>query len=236
MSEKNNRNLLEQKTALVSYLDDMLQHATETVATVNLETAVSIDDMFTQCDLVVGFEEQQVSQPERSRFDKPQQSALTEDSVKSPDDAESSKVDSIFTTDMFPIQCLMFKVGDNMLSIPLTELNSVVQWQHKLTHLPDEPDWMLGIFRHRDGNVRVINSAAILQIKREEDIHYGFVLVLGDEKWGISCDQIDKVMTLNYDDVQWHKNQSNRMALGTIRSSLSTLLSSQGIINRLSSA
>lgn len=236
MSEKTSSNLLEQKSALVSYLDDMLQNATETAEAVNLETAVSIDNMLTARQLVLDSEEQQVSQPETSRFNDPESSALTEDSVESPGEAESTKVDSVMTSDMFPVQCLMFKVGSNMLSIPLTDLNSVVEWQHKLNRPPDEPDWMLGILRHRNNNVRVIDSAAILQIKREEKISCGFVLVLGDEKWGISCDQIDKVITLNYADVQWHKNQTNRIALGTVRSSLSTLLSSRGIINRLASA
>ncbi|NNE64089.1 MAG: chemotaxis protein CheW [Gammaproteobacteria bacterium] len=236
MSEKPNSNLLEQKSALVSYLDDMLQNATETAEAVNLETAVSIDNMITARQLVLDSEEQQVSQPEMRRVNEPRPSAPTEDSVESPDDAESTKVDSVMTSDMFPVQCLMFKVGSNMLSIPLTELNSVVEWQHKLNRPPGEPDWMLGILRHRNNNVRVINSAAILQIQREEEISCGFVLVLGDERWGISCDQIDKVITLNYADVQWHKNQTNRIALGTIRSSLSTLLSSRGIISRLSNS
>ena len=82
--------------------------------------------------------------------------------------------------------------------------------------------------------MKVIDSAAILQVKREVEKSPEFIIVLNDKNWGISCDQIDKVISLNYEDVQWSKNQANRMTRGTIRDSLSSLLNPQGIVKCLS--
>ncbi len=238
MPEKTTKSLLEQKTALGSYLDDMLHHATETAALAESETVVATDEIILPGSLILDIAEEEssevVTQIEHIPADEPLRSVDSDNVVELEKVTETAENLSTITVEMFPIQCLMFKVGGNLLSIPLTDLHSVVKWQTRLTQLPGEPDWMLGILKHRDNNVRVVDSASILQINRTADNLPGFVLVLGDEKWGITCDQIDKVITLNYDDVKWNQNQTNRIALGTIRSSLSSLLSPQGIVNCLS--
>ena len=238
MSEKINNSLLEQKSALGNYLNDMLHQATETAALVEVESASAIDKVLLPADLLLPVdneEEGRVATVVEGPSEEKLHRAVHIDATTEPSEVVELLHDfSGFTTELFPIQCLMFKVGETLLSIPLTELHSVVEWKNKLTQLPGEPDWAIGVLKHRDNNIRVIDSASLLQIKREEERLPGFILVLGDENWGISCDQIDKVMTLNYDDVQWNQNQTNQMALGTIRNSLSSLLNPSGIINYLS--
>ena len=181
---KFNNGLLEQKSALCRYLDDMLHEAT------NAETPLDKD-------------------------------------------TGSGRDEPGLIREMFPLQSLMFRVGNNLLSIPLTELHSVVEWQGKLTCLPNAADWMVGVLRYRDSNICVVDSAAILQIKRDASITARYILVLGDQKWGIMCDQIDTIVTLHFEDIQWNRNQNNTISYGTIRDSLASFLNPSGFIRQL---
>ncbi len=222
MSEKIPNSLLEQELALGSYLDDMLHNATQvkSVPEADIETEVDISLL-----------------PEKLPVElEPVETGVLVSSDLQVDETVESDFDGqMLVPEKFPIQCLMFNVGDNLLSIPLIEIQNVVKWQNKLTHLPNEPDWVLGILKFRDHNVRVVNSAEILQVRRESDQNPGYIIVLGDKKWGITCDQVDKVVTVYYDDVQWKAHKVNSMMHGTIRSSLSSLLNPLGIINCLQS-
>lgn len=242
MSEKIINNLHEHKTALVNYLDDMLHQATASVSCREGETTLEIDRRIIPPALIQpseNVESENTSarlKEDPAPFDEPDNPEKIDKRIGSPDaiEAEAALESLNLTEDMFPVQCLMFKVGGSQLSIPLTELNSVVNWQDNLSHLPGEPDWIMGVLKHRNNHVKVIDSAAILQVKREVEKSPEFIIVLNDKNWGISCDQIDKVISLNYEDVQWSKNQANRMTRGTIRDSLSSLLNPQGIVKCLS--
>lgn len=222
MTEKLPNSLLKQKSALGSYLDDMLHQATQVALVKDVKRESVIDDSLLPAELLI---EADVVESQNIPVDDTKMDQATESICKS----------GTLTPEMFPLQCLMFKIGENLMSIPLIEMNGVVEWPGKLTRLPHEPDWMLGILKYRRNNVRVVDSAEILQIKRNCDQQSAHILLLGDENWGMTCDQIDKVVTLDYDDVQWNQKKSSSMTLGTIRSSLSSLLNSRGIIDRLQS-
>lgn len=217
MSEKLPNSLLKQDTAIGNYLDDMLHHATKGSLGREAEPVAEMDisllpvELLSEADVVA---EVQVS--------------IVEEQITEPVSDSHA-----LTSEMFPLQCLMFKVGENLMSLPLIELHSVIEWQENLTRLPNEPDWMLGILKYRDNNVNVADGAGILQIKRDRGRKPAHILVLGDEKWGLTCDQIDKVVTIDYDDVQWNQRNPNSVTLGIIRSSLSSLLNSKSIIANL---
>ncbi len=222
MSKKLPSNLLEQETALGNYLDDMLHRATQVALVPESGIGTEMDDSLLHTELLI---EPDVVESE----------ALLADDSMEDEATESIGETHGLISEKFPIQCLMFKVGENLLSIPLVEIQNVVKWQDKLTRLPNEPNWVLGILKFRDNNVRVVDSAEILHIKRDTDQDPVHILVLGNEKWGITCDQVDKIMMVHYDDVQWKQNTPGSMTLGTIRSSLSSLLNPRGIIEYLQS-
>ena len=134
----------------------------------------------------------------------------------------------------FPLQCLMFSVGNNQLSIPLIDLGAVLPWKDKLTQLPHAPDWFLGILQHRDSNVKVVDTAKILQISVQPiDSENRHLLVFGDENWAISCDKLGQVLHLEQEDVQWSAGQTDSLTLGTIRDSLAIMLDPKKILQRL---
>ncbi len=221
MSEKVPSSLLKQDSALGNYLDDMLQRATQVVQVQEVDLDAGID---------------RVLLPEELLLDTEVASKVT--LVEAP--PADGKTESIcqateLISEMFPLQCLMFKVAENLLSIPLCEMHSIVEWPDNWTHLPHEPDWILGILNHRGNHVRIVDSAEILQIKRNGDQRPAHILALAGEKWGITCDEVGKVVTVEYDDIKWNQNKTRPMTFGTIRSSLSSLLNPQGIIECLQS-
>ncbi|MCP4494662.1 MAG: chemotaxis protein CheW [Gammaproteobacteria bacterium] len=226
MSEKKPSNLLEANNALGYFLDDMLQEATMTAEVKPTSNIVRTDRKLVPELLLSGdFAEEAEATVTDLMAETGTEFATEED--------KGIEESSELSAELFPLQCLMFRVGDNLLSVPLVEIRSVVNWYDKLTRLPQEPDWMLGILQHREQNIRVVDSASILQIRNSGDSSPGHILVLGDEEWGITCDQIDKVVTVEYDDIQWSHNTGNNLIYGAIRESLASLLSPQGIVRKL---
>jgi chemotaxis signal transduction protein len=127
----------------------------------------------------------------------------------------------------------MFRVGGNLLSIPLEHMHNVLRWPEHVTCLPQSPGWMLGFIKYREHNIQIADSAKIFGIQKTDDLLPGYILILGDQGWAITCDQIDKVITLEYEDVQWHLSRNNSISAGTIRDSLASLLSLTDIVNNL---
>lgn len=145
-------------------------------------------------------------------------------------DVEPAKAGSAIE---FPMQCLMFRVGGHLLSIPLIQLSSVVNWNDSITRLPESPDWLLGLIKHRDSNLRIVDSKLLMNIRREADGQPEHLLVLGDGDWAITCDHLEQVVNLDYADIQWKPVETGQLVLGTIRESLSTLLNPPGITRLL---
>tara|TARA_B110000240_G_C13240334_1_gene342886 strand:- start:276 stop:671 length:396 start_codon:yes stop_codon:yes gene_type:complete len=125
----------------------------------------------------------------------------------------------------------MFRVGDNLLSIPLIEMMGVVQWTDKLTQLPQSGDEVLGILKYRDTYLKVLDSLIVLGITAERIQKPGYVLMLLDKKVAISCDTLEDVISLEYDDIQWYKAPENNTIQGIIKESLAHLLNPYRIIN-----
>tara|TARA_B110000483_G_scaffold109267_1_gene133107 strand:+ start:99 stop:494 length:396 start_codon:yes stop_codon:yes gene_type:complete len=125
----------------------------------------------------------------------------------------------------------MFRVGDNLLSIPLIEMMGVVQWTDKLTQLPQSGDEVLGILKYRDTYLKVLDSLIVLGITAERIQKPGYVLMLTDKKVAISCDTLEDVISLEYDDIQWYKAPENNTIQGIIKESLAHLLNPYRIIN-----
>lgn len=134
----------------------------------------------------------------------------------------------------FPLQCLMFKVSGNQLSIPLIDMGSVLPWGAKLTTLPHTPDWFLGLLIHRDENVRVVNTAKFMnipEISQDDDSRH--ILVFGNESWAITCDSLGDVIKLNEKDVKWTRKGVSNLMLGTIKSSLAILLDPEKLLMQM---
>ena len=222
-----NNNLLKQKTAIGSYLDQLLHEATQDSA----ESPVN--------DRVVSLVWEGAAIESELANPKKEISPNTEVIIGNAEDQQVTTTEAIpmsLARELFPLQCLMFWVAGNHLSVPLIGMKSVLPWTDCLTRLPGSPNWELGLLNYHQRNIRVVDSNQVLQIKHDADCAPAHVVVLGDEDWAITCDRLGNVVSLEYADIQWSQNQEEAMSYGTIRNSLASLLNPDAIIKRLSGA
>jgi len=239
MKKYHNNSLLEADLAVEDYLDTLLQEVTDsTEAESQLKDRKSVV-LLPELDLRAAIE----SIAEDKEEVKPTESTKpAEKSIPVNDSAENSPTaitelgdnDKTSSYD-FPMQCLMFRVANVQLSIPLIDLGSVQPWTDNLTRLPRSPDWCAGVLSYRDKNISVVDTAKLLSMNNnngESGIRHVLVLAHGD--WAISCDQLGSVIYLQREDVKWLERGSQSLALGTIKESLAQLLDPAELMQRLS--
>ena len=212
--------LPDSRQALADYLDDMLHRATVEPATTKI--AERSPPLLLPGEMLARELQAPDTGPRQDEAARPKQSESP--AVTRPPAAEQMD---------FPLQCLMFRVAGHLLSVPLIQLSGVINWNDAITRLPESPDWMLGLVKHRDVNLRIVDSRKLLNICHDASASPEHLLVLGDGDWSITCDQLEQVVNLEFSDVQWKSDMTGGLVLGTIRESLSTLLNPPGIKREL---
>ena len=210
--------LLDQSSAIGSYLDELLYDATAGLCA----PGISLKDQ----DSGKSFAEKTKAVPDD-----------TAQTLVTPVEEQESEPQYFgLKPEMFPLNCLMFRVADYALAMPLVQMRGVFPWNDKLTRLPHSPDWLLGLTRHRNRKLSVIDSTKILGLSPLLTVLPKYILVLDDDEWAMTCTELGAVVKLKYEDIQWRKNISSQIALGTIRNSLACLLSPLGIVDALKRA
>jgi chemotaxis signal transduction protein len=255
MKKVETNSLLKQTNALGNYLDEMLHDATRLASEsanqlirqpfeqqVNLKSLERALLAEVVTEDVIPYHQQVTVLDEAQEFEVSNIIEITEcSSVKVESEVEvdlkgvlyPNKPSHQLDISQFPIQCLMFRVGQNLLSLPLIEMNGVVHLTDELTQLPQSPDWILGVLKYRDTNLRVLDSSKVLGIPAITGRKPSHLLLLSDNASAISCDTVEDVVTLEYNDIQWIPESGNALMHGTIRETLAYLLSSSGIIDSL---
>ena len=228
-----NSSLLEAEQAVEDYLETLLQQATETTAPVDSkpvrDNVVLLPEIPLDADFHAEVSPQKEPEleagalnPELSGY--PEKGGIEEEIIPG---TPSSRFE-------FPLQCLMFKVGESQLAIPLIELGNVVAWPEHLTRIPGANAWSCGILQHLGYNVRVVDSARLLGVTLDaEPVPPRQALILADYQWALSCDEIGQVVMLQADQVQWRQSEGKGFSLGVIKQSLAQLLSCTKMIEFL---
>ncbi len=218
-------NLLDQEDAVGSYLADMLS---EPVQDLSQSTTLSEDGQF---DNLVLLRQALAEVAEDSVEEVPIEAvdAVTEQVREEVAVSETAEVSDESESIDFPMQCLMFSVAEQQLSMPLIKMSGVVEFPDSLSRLPGSSQSILGVFQYRGNNVQVIDSAGLLGIKRSADETPAKLIVLQGEKWAITADKLATVVAVDEPDVKWNSNKQGAMTLGTIKASLAQLLSPQAI-------
>lgn len=135
-------------------------------------------------------------------------------------------------------QSLLFKVAGLTLAVPLVKLNGVLTWSDKITPMPGHSSHFMGLLQHLDHNVKVIDTAGIIvppeRLRANGERHYGNIILIGNGEWGLACDHVEEVITLNRDDVRWRTAQGKRAWLaGTVIEQMCALLNTDGLVRQL---
>ena len=220
-------NLLDQEDAVGSYLADMLsQPDTDSSESAGLLQTQPLDNLVL---LRQALEELPAVEAEETAVE----SAAAEIQEPAQEVPAPTEAEAPARPLEFPLQCLMFSVGKQQLSMPLIQMSGVVEAPESLSRLPGSSDCVRGTFQYRGSNVQVIDSALLLGIQRDSEQSPAKLIVLQGDQWAITVDNIASVVAIDEADVKWHKTRHSNMMLGTIKSSLAQLLSPQTIVENL---
>jgi purine-binding chemotaxis protein CheW len=132
-----------------------------------------------------------------------------------------------------PFAALLLKVNGLTLALPLVTINRILPWEEP-SYLPGYVSWLLGIVHHQDLNVRVVDTATLVmpEILRRapEPVLPGQdegrrIVLIAEGRWGLVCDSVSEVVTLDPDKIRWRSSRTKRPWLaGTVVDQLCALL------------
>ncbi len=133
-----------------------------------------------------------------------------------------------------PFQALLFKVAGLTLAVPLVELNGILEWHvDAVTEMPGHADFYLGLLPHLGKNVALIDTARfVLPTDRINDLvgdqpHQRLtrIVLIHDGRYGLACDEVAEVITLQPQDVRWRTSRTQRRWLaGTVVAHMCALI------------
>lgn len=135
---------------------------------------------------------------------------------------------------------LLFHVGPLKLAVPLIELHGVLPWNDQISVMPNQPAWCHGVFRYRERNVTVIDTATLVLPEgrrtgiADEETAQGHILIVGDGNWGLACRTVGEVIKLTPGEVKWRGRGATRPWLaGTVLGRLCALMDTEAFADML---
>jgi purine-binding chemotaxis protein CheW len=136
-------------------------------------------------------------------------------------------------------QVLIFHVAGLQLAVPLIKLSGITNWPTQINQLPHKPIWFTGVTPYRGANAVVVDTAKLIfpQGRQPDPEHvYGAIVFVGDTHFGLSCDRVAEILTLEPDAVSWRGSRSVRPWLaGTVIKEMCAILDVEQFIAMLNS-
>ncbi|MEL6115279.1 chemotaxis protein CheW [Photobacterium sp. SP02] len=134
-------------------------------------------------------------------------------------------------------QALFFAVNGVTFAVPLTELGGIHQLG-EMNHLIGRPDWYLGLQPVQNRKLDVVDTARwVMPESIRNDDHqenYRYVVMLGESKWGLACDQLHGTETLTKQSVRWREKAGKRPWLaGMVKEKMCALIHVNELISML---
>lgn len=246
MAGNNSNTLVDQKVAVSLFLDSLLREPETELQTETPEPVVVV-----QPELKV---EAKVREPvvELKTKVKITEEIAVDPIVETPVDVKTTtqtelKQDSVADAVIpswanQPFQVLLFQVGGLKLAVPLIELSGVIEWTDKVTEMPGHADFYMGILQHLGNKIAVIDTARMVLPENKLSLIAGenprqrvkHIVLIDEYKWGLACDAISEVITLQPEDIRWRTSKTSRPWLaGTVIEHMCALMNSKGFADML---
>ena len=137
-----------------------------------------------------------------------------------------------------PSQCLLFKLAGMTLAAPLLHLDGIVTGVDQVSATPGRPSWMLGMARCRGDMVRLLDPTCLIAPERHparesisnRPVEEWCILLIGNKRWGLVCDDLLEVITVQPGDVRWSHDRHHKPWLaGMMASPMAALLDLNGL-------
>ncbi|HIF9539868.1 TPA: chemotaxis protein CheW [Photobacterium damselae] len=140
-----------------------------------------------------------------------------------------------FTTSSF--QALFFEVNGVMFAVALEQLGGIHRLG-ELNHLLGRPKWYLGLQSSPSLQLDVVDTARwVMSDKLRNDDYlenYQYIVMLGESRWGLACDQLHGTQTLLSTDIQWREQAGKRPWLaGMVKEKMCALIHVSEMITML---
>jgi purine-binding chemotaxis protein CheW len=108
--------------------------------------------------------------------------------------------------------------------------------------MPGHADFYMGILQHLGNKIAVIDTARMVLPENKLALLAGenprqrvkHIVLIDDYKWGLACDAISEVITLQPDDIRWRTSKTSRPWLaGTVIEHMCALMNSKGFADML---
>ncbi len=131
-----------------------------------------------------------------------------------------------------PLQALEFTIAKLKLAIPLTHLCGTLDWQlAELISMPSHSKHFIGVLSNHGIHSKIVDVSNILVPKRYQHKVESWktrttrVVLIGDSAWGLVCDEILGVVTLDPREVNWRSDRTQRAWLvGTLIGKMSAII------------
>lgn len=134
-------------------------------------------------------------------------------------------------------QVLLFKVNGITMGIPLIALKGILKFDGKMSQLPGQPDWSLGVALNREEKVIVVDSVRLFMPERlneDERIAPQQLLIIGEGDRALAVDSICDTLNIEKEAVRWRSGIPNKpWYAGIIIQELSVLLDVDGVLGLL---
>ena len=113
-----------------------------------------------------------------------------------------------------PFECLLFDVAGLTLAVPLVCLGSIYSLAgRELTPLFGQPDWFLGILPSQSGNLKVLDTARwVMPDRYRDDFREGlqYVISVQGYEWGLAVHQVSRSLRLHPNEIKWRTQRGQR--------------------------
>lgn len=128
-----------------------------------------------------------------------------------------------------PFECLLFDVAGLTLAVPLVCLGSIYSLAgRELTPLFGQPEWFLGILPSQSGNLKVLDTARwVMPDRYRDDFREGlqYVISVQGYEWGLAVHQVSRSLRLDPNEIKWRTQRGQRPWLaGTVIEHMCALL------------
>ena len=205
--------------ALQSYLDELLQDATEMLPASEQEefAAAVLEEQVRDAQAVMP-----VPLPLPALVPPLAEVPVPQERLLVPDDGRPAWAAE-------PFECLLFDVAGLTLAAPLVCLGSIYALAgRELTPLFGQPEWFLGILPSTGGNLNVLDTARwVMPDRYRDDFREGlqYVISVQGYEWGLAVHQVSRSLRLNPDQIKWRTQRGQRPWLaGTVIEHMCALL------------
>lgn len=134
-------------------------------------------------------------------------------------------------------QALFFKVDHLILATPLTELSRTIKIERRISQIPGQPTWFLGLLDDQDSRIGVLDTGQLLFGKLRggrrnlEQKPFQRILITEDRRWGLACDEILSIGKLKPEKVRWRTSRQKKpWLIGTVIDELTAIVDLRALV------